>query len=93
MLKQTTKTKYGYNVKYIRDNWKEWFVMKIEQGGYMPFYLPVKHDYMTNCSTAWIWYLIPIVIPIYLIKELVLHVFKDTRQMLNDWIKYNNLTK
>ena len=94
MLIEETKTKYGFTTRrYIRDKWTEWFVMDIEKGGYMPFYLPVKFNYMNQCSTAWIWYLIPVVIPLFLIRELAYHVYKETRRILNEWIKYNNINK
>lgn len=89
MLKHTTGTKYEYNVKYIREKWYEWFVMEVEEGAYMPFYLPIRYNYLRGTQTAWIWYLIPIVIPMFLCKELILHLFRDTRFLLNSWSKYN----
>ena len=71
-------------VKYVRENWKEWFVLDVGEGLMVPrFYLPVRRPIYKLALECWIFPLAPIVWIFYLVKAIVWLIAHDSV----DWLR------
>lgn len=79
-------------VKYIRENWKEWFFVRVQEGEMRPrFYLPVSRDIMTGTYTAWTMPLAPFVLSLVAVKSGFDCFWRDLVQVIELWKDdYNN---
>jgi hypothetical protein len=83
-------TEFGRFATYKRDKWYEWFVVEVGEGGYMPFYYPVKKNHNRLTMTSWICFLVPFVLVIELFKAFIKSLYLDTRNLLDMWLKRIN---
>jgi len=69
--------------RYIRENWKEWFVVRVQEGVTKPpFYMWVNHDPVSYHSFAWIFPLAPFVLVFHICRSIIRVVSRDTAMFL-----------
>lgn len=88
-ITQHTNKKYSYYTTE-RDKWYEWFRLEIEEGSAWRFYFPIERVWNRRTVICWVWYLVPFVLFIRLFQVAIKSIYLDTRQLLDDWKKYQD---